>query len=269
MRLLATIKRVATLTFVTAITKGRMLVEGQNVSDIVMNTTGTQTNVSSPINGNSSSTGVTSPTVPVPESESVAPTKSPTRLTSSQQLDGMQGALVTSDCLFDDGNYPYAIDIFWSCGDERFNEPLRLHTFKRHSRSHSMVFADQLISYRDDKRLWFDAYNIPRCIRINDDDELQVTSSREQCAQFDFLPSDFENWHKIQDATTGRCLGLGAGSSCSSDRSTGGNECGGVDHRYLPLVVMEDCNSGLVFQFQTEAQDCSNGRSERPENACF
>ena len=77
----------------------------------------------------------------------------------------MQGALVTSDCLFDN-DYAYAIDIYWSCGDERFNNPLRLHTFKRHSRSHKMVFRDQLVTFRDNQ-LWFDAYNIPRCIEID------------------------------------------------------------------------------------------------------
>ena len=264
---LATIRRVSILTFIAAIgTKGPLLVKGQNVSDLLVNITQTN-NASSPIFGNSSSLDVASTPLSMPGS--LAPTQSPTLPSSFQQLDGMQGALVTSDCLFDDGNYPYAIDIFWSCGDERFNEPLRLHTFKRHSRSHSMIFADQLITYRDDKRLWFDAYNIPRCIRIYGDDELQVTSSREQCTKFEFLPSSNEDEHKIQDATTGRCMGLGGGTSCNSDRSTGGNECGGVDHRYLPLVMMEDCDSGLVFRFQTEAEDCSNGRSERPENACF
>ena len=37
-------------------------------------------------------------------------------------LDGQQGALVTSDCLY--GTYTYAIDILLSCGNERLDDEL-------------------------------------------------------------------------------------------------------------------------------------------------
>ena len=234
------------------------------------------TNSSSQLVGNTSAFNIstsTTTTTTAPTQQQPPSLPSPT----SSPLDGMQGALVTSDCLFEDGNYPYAVDIFWSCGDERFHQPLRLHTFKRHSRSHKLVFADQSITYRDGGRLWFDSYPIARCIRVvvdgddDDDDEfLQLSTNRQQCTQFDFLPTPGGggNGYRLQDVATGRCMGLGTTTSCSSDRSTGGSECGGVDHRFLPLV-MGDSSAGLVFRFETEAQDCSNGRNERPENACF
>ena len=74
---------------------------------------------------------------------------------SGPDYTGMQGALVTTDCMF--GDYPYAVDILLSCGDERFGEALRLHTFKRHAHDHRTIFADQRLTYRDD-RLWFDGY---------------------------------------------------------------------------------------------------------------
>ncbi|CAB9516336.1 unknown protein [Seminavis robusta] len=235
------------------------------------------TGMSMSLNGTTSNSTSNSMT-----SNSITPTPTPSTAPSTTYslLEGMQGALVTRDCLFANGvyQYPYAIDIFWSCGDERFQEPLRLHTFKRHSRPHKLVFADQLLTYRDQQRLWFDAYNIPRCIRVMQDDDknsLQVTSNADACASFDFLPilqSDNIQYYHIQEISTGKCMGLGSGNDCNSDESTGGSECGGVDHRFLPLVLMEDScntNSALAFAFETQAQDCANNRQEFPANSCF
>lgn len=205
------------------------------------------------------------------------PSQSPTTTATTQQLlssllDGMQGAIVTYDCIFEQ-DYPYAIDIFWSCGDEKFNRPLRLHTLKKHSQSHKLIFADQLVSYRDNGRLWFDAYNTPRCIRVDDSNDLRLSTSRNDCNQFDLLNADEDNNNNfdsfyIQDRSTGHCMGLGSSVACDSDQSTGGSECGGRDHRFLPLVMMPNCLSDkvLTFRFETEAQECPN---ERPENACF
>ena len=54
----------------------------------------------------------------------------------------MSGALITSNCMYE--SYTYAVDILLSCGDERFDEVLRLHTFKRHAWEHKKVFRDQI-----------------------------------------------------------------------------------------------------------------------------
>ena len=80
-------------------------------------------------------------------------------------LDGSQGALVTRDCLFQN-DYAYALDILLSCGSERFNADLRLHTFKRHARADRRVFNDQLVTYRSGGQLWFDEYSTPRCVQV-------------------------------------------------------------------------------------------------------
>lgn len=186
---------------------------------------------------------------------------SPSLRPSTLSLEGMSGALVTSDCLFQD--YAYAIDIFWSCGDERFNNPLRLHTFKRHSYQHQLIFADQLITYRN-HYLWFEEYSRPRCISVGDDGELMLETSESDCNEFIFV----SNNAYIQDAATGECITLGEGVSCEDDRSTGGSECDGVDHRYLPLA-MGPCDNALAFEFQSIAEDCSNGENEYPGNSCF
>jgi hypothetical protein len=186
---------------------------------------------------------------------------------SSIALDARQGALVTSDCLYDN-DYPYAMDIYWSCGDEHFDEPLRLHTWKRHSRSHKRIFADQFVTHREGG-LWFDAYGAPpRCIQAIGQ-ELFVTT--DECSLFELIPAatstSTANAYRFRDATTRLCMGTGA---CDSDRSTGGSECGGVDHRFLPLIMVEDCdNTALVFRFESEAQDCANSQEELPEDSCF
>ena len=127
-----------------------------------------------------------------------------------------------------------------------------------------MVFRDQLVTYRDNQ-LWFDAYNIPRCIQV-EGDELHLSSIDSDCTIFELLSTSVSDF-LIQDASTGNCMGLG-GANCNSDRSTGGRECGSVDHRYLPLE-MGNCNDALRLRFETEAQDCANNEDERPENACF
>ena len=172
------------------------------------------------------------------------PSSNPTSPPSEVVLyDGLSGALVTYDCLFEN-DYPYAIDIYWSCGDERFNNALRLHTFKRHSYEHRKIFADQLLQYFN-KRLWFKEYNPPRCIAVDEESgRLTLRTAPQECNEFQFLldgddldgstptPSAY-----IQEVSTEQCLTLGTGVTCNDDRSTGGSECGGVDHRFLPLVV--------------------------------
>jgi hypothetical protein len=205
--------------------------------------------------------------IPLATTPSLAPSS---EVLSTQQpvLLVVQCALVTSDCLFDE-DYPYAIDTHWSCGDEQFDKPLRLHTWKRHSHSHQRIFADQLVTYRENGGLWFDAYSIPRCIQVIGQ-ELFVTAAAEACSTFGFLPNMDSNSYRIQQASTGRCMGLGTDATCESDRSTGGSECGGVDHRFLPLVMMEDCDSmALAFRLETKAQECNNNEDELPRNSCF
>lgn len=189
-----------------------------------------------------------------PTARTHASTRNPTP--TPLPLDGRKGALVTDNCQFRD--YSYAIDIEYSCGVERFNQPVRLHTFKRHSYSHKRVFNDQLLSYRN-SHLWFDEYSTPRCIVIRNSGEFRLDTSG--CSLVKFVPRD--EGHLLR--YNGQCAGLGQGASCNSDRSTGGNECGGIDHRFLPLV-MTDCSEGLIFRFETRAEGCSN---EFPENACF
>ena len=224
---------------------------------------------------------------PIPEPAEDADNSS-SSLSLSGSFDGMKGAIVTNDCIYNDGDYPYAIDIFWSCGSEQFNEPLRLHTFKRHSYSHKRIFNDQLITYRN-KQLWFENYDTPRCIRINEEGELLLTNDSSYCSLFTFISArgqdqqhneEFYITSSIDDGTTTttQCLGLGNDDTvnCNSDRSTGGNECGGIDHRYLPLVMkMNDCDDldstkPLRFHFEIQAQDCSNNKNEYPNNdLCF
>ena len=72
----------------------------------------------------------------------------------------------------------------------------------------------------------------------------------------------------IQTSGIAECVTLGSGTNCNDDRSTGGRECGGVDHRYLPLRIGY-CSEALVFQFESRAEDCTNGRTEYPDNQCF
>ena len=181
----------------------------------------------------------------------------------------IEGALVTNDCLFQ-SDYGYAIDIFWSCGDERFNEPLRLHTFKRHSLSHQLVFADQLITYDSSEQLlWFEQYNDPRCVQIaaGGTNEWRVTTETSQCTRVRFVEQNItanKSSFWIQDVETELCA---ATTFCDDDESTGGSECGGIDHRFLPLR-MDKCQQGaaLTFSFATVADLCPN---ERPGNSCF
>lgn len=166
---------------------------------------------------------------------------------------------MTYDCLFQD--YGYAIDIYWSCGDERFGNALRLHTFKRHSQSHRLIFADQKITFRDGI-LWFQEYSTPRCIQIRNG-ELYLRSSSSNCDNF--VLDGSESNFKVRRVGAGDCVRT---TNCNNDESTGGEECGGLDHRFLPLE-MGSCNNALKFRFRTRAEDCTNGRGEYPENACF
>jgi len=197
---------------------------------------------------------------------------------SCSSVNEMQGALVTSDCLFRD--YSYAIDIFLSCGSERFNDDLRLHTFKRHAFSHAKVFTDQLLTYRD-RQLWFDAYNQARCIQIASNGDLRLSTNVNTCAEINFVMplqsllalneannnDDSQTLYLLRETATGRCLALGSNANCDSDRSTGGSECGGIDHRFLPLAMVDDCeDNALLFRFQQDADFCSG---EFPSNACF
>jgi hypothetical protein len=77
-----------------------------------------------------------------------------------------------------------------------------------------------------------------------------------------------ENSFNIRQDVTGNCITLGSSSvDCNDDRSTGGSECGGVAHRYLPLG-MGSCDDALSFRFETKAEDCTNG-DEFPGNSCF
>lgn len=193
------------------------------------------------------------------EAPDTAGTPGATESGGAVPLDGEQGALVTTDCLYED--YEYAVDILLSCGAERFGEPLRLHTFKRHALDHGRVFNDQLLAHRDG-RLWFDAYTPPRCVRVDASGRLVLSADPSACTAVVFAPAEEGHW--LQDASTGRCAGLGT-AACSDHRSTGGRECGGVDHRYLPLS-MGDCSEALAFRFVSEARACAG---EYPADACF
>ena len=176
-----------------------------------------------------------------------------------EYLSSKKGALVTADCKFED--YSYAIDILLSCGSEELGDALRLHTFKKHAHDHRKVFNDQLLTYRDG-RLWFDAYDPPLCVKTNNDQQLGLSDQTQACSMFDLI----EDGHTfiIQNRNSGFCAGLG-GSSCESHRPTGGYECGGISHRYLPLVF-GDCDNALRFTWKEQADICTN---EYPRNACF
>lgn len=132
-----------------------------------------------------------------------------------QETEVSQGALVTSDCLFE--GYTYAIDILLSCGDERFDDVLRLHTFKRHSHDHSKIFNDQLITYKN-RQLWFDAYDIPRCIEISNN-KLYLSTSENECSNFELV--DAQQNYFIREVETETCITLGI-SSCEQHQSTEG-----------------------------------------------
>ena len=170
-----------------------------------------------------------------------------------------EGAVVTEDCTYED--YPYAVDILLSCGSERFGSELRLHTFKRHSHAHARVFNDQRITHRD-QQLWFDGYSQPRCIRFATDGQLMLESDETRCSTVALNPT--AGGFRIAEPATGRCAGLGT-AQCGDHAFTGGRECGGTDHRYLPLT-MGDCDAALSFRIETDAQACE---AEYPEAACF
>ena len=170
-----------------------------------------------------------------------------------------EGAIVTEDCTYED--YPYAVDILLSCGSERFGSELRLHTFKRHSHAHARVFNDQRITHRE-QQLWFDGYAQPRCIRFSADGRLMLESDGMRCSTVALTPTS--DGFRIAEPATGRCAGLGT-AECRDHAFTGGRECGGTDHRYLPLT-MGDCGAALSFRIETGAQACA---AEYPESVCF
>ena len=170
-----------------------------------------------------------------------------------------EGAIVTRDCMYE--TYPYAIDILLSCGSERFDAALRLHTLKRHSHDHRKVFADQRIAHRD-QQLWFDGYGVARCVRFAEEGRLMLETDAAQCSTVALQP--LIDGFRLSDPATGRCAGLGD-AQCEDHAFTGGRECGGTDHRYLPLL-MGNCDAALTFGVQTEAQNCSD---EYPDPTCF
>ncbi|MEC8193511.1 MAG: hypothetical protein VX127_12300 [Myxococcota bacterium] len=170
-----------------------------------------------------------------------------------------EGALVTEHCTYE--GYPYAVDILLSCGSERFGSELRLHTFKRHSHAHAQVFNDQRIRHRDNQ-LWFDGYSQPRCIRFAPNGRLMLDTDGARCSTVALNPTS--DGFQIAEPATGRCAGLGT-AECSDHVFTGGRECGGIDHRYLPLT-MGDCDNALSFRVELNAQACA---AEYPESACF
>ena len=174
-------------------------------------------------------------------------------------FEGRQGALVTSNCQFED--YHYAVDILLSCGNERFNSELRLHTFKRHSYDHKQVFNDQRITFRN-QHLWFDGYDTPRCIRVNNARQFVLATEAHGCASFALVGT--QDSFSIADSDTGLCATLG-GAACDAHQSTGGFECGGREHRFLPLT-MADCARALQFRFENMTEGCPN---EFPQNDCF
>ena len=173
--------------------------------------------------------------------------------------EGQEGAIVTSDCTY--SGYAYAIDILLSCGNERFDDELRLHTFKRHAYDHRRVFNDQRLTYRQNQ-LWFDGYNAPRCMTVDEQGDLLLSLQEQSCATIRLDP--IGDQFQVIDAETGRCLGLG-GAVCEDHQWTGGLECGGIEHRYLPLQ-MGSCENALAFQFESVADSCGG---EYPEESCF
>lgn len=211
--------------------------------------------------GNDADDDPSSSTPPVTGGDSAdpAPDSAADPPESDRPLDGAEGAIVTADCTFRD--YEYAIDILLSCGDERFGEELRLHTFKRHAHDHRKVFNDQRLTHRDGQ-LWFDGYSTPRCVVIDTRGRLQLSTDAERCAPLVFQPQG--DGHRLAEASGGRCAGLASGS-CDDHASTGGRECGGISHRYLPLA-MGPCSSALTFRFEADAGACDG---EYPRDACF
>ena len=169
------------------------------------------------------------------------------------------GAFVTEDCTYE--GYPYAIDILLSCGDERFGAELRLHTFKRHAYAHRTVFADQRITLRDGQ-LWFDGYSPPRCVRIDSSQRLMLESSASRCSTLALHPVG--SVYRLTEPASGLCAGLGV-AQCDDHAFTGGRECGGIDHRYLPLRF-GSCDSALGFRVATQADECP---AEFPAAECF
>lgn len=121
------------------------------------------------------------------------------------------------------------------------------------------------MSYRDGI-LWFEEYSTSRCIVVANG-ELKLSTSASQCQNFNLAAVSTAQF-TIQTNGSGECVTLGSGTNCDDDRSTGGRECGGVDHRYLPLRI-GSCSEALTFQFESTAEDCTNGRTEYPGNACF
>ena len=122
------------------------------------------------------------------------------------------------------------------------------------------------------KILFFDEYDTSRCVSIDDDGDLRLNSASSQCDEFNLVVSE-ENGNDekfyIQLLSTGECFTMGDGVGCNDDRSTGGNECSGVDHRFLPLKMGSCNNQALSFQFETKAEDCANGQNEYPSSSCF
>jgi hypothetical protein len=191
---------------------------------------------------NSPTVAPTDPPVPV---VTPAPTNTPTtRMTWT-------GALVSSDCTYSD--YPYALDIEYSCGSERFNQPLRMHTFKRNRQRR--IYSDQLITYKTDGTLWYESYNSPRCIYINNSNRLRLTTSENRCDNFDLTS---QGW--LKDINSGLCASM---ESCDELKFTGGYECDDVRHYYLDIEMTNCDNLSTKFEVREDADFCAN------QNGCF
>ena len=127
--------------------------------------------------------------------------------------------------------------------------------------SHTQIFNDQRLSVRDG-RLWFEAYEPPRCILVDEQGQLGLSTRSQACNRWRFLPH--AGGFRLQHQTTAQCVGLGS-TPCTAHRWTGGVECGGIEHRYLPLA-MGACIDGLTFQRQARVLGWAN---EYPDATCF
>lgn len=200
----------------------------------------------------------TSPSVTPTRKPSTAPTPAPTPAPAPQSW---TGALVTSNCVY--AGYDYAIDVYWSCGSEQWDRPLRLHTYKRHSYSDRAVFADQLITMRGGGQLWFDSYSTPRCVVADSAGDLQLSTSSGACTRFALSATATAGRYELKSGN--RCVVIT--TSCGNRGWTGGRECGGVLHMYLP-IRLQACSPATTttFWISTQADYCA---SEYPGSSCF
>ena len=213
----------------------------------------------------------TSPTTPPPSldptpSPTPAPTPPPTRPptlgpTPAPVPQSWTGALVTAGCVYE--GYEYAIDVYWSCGSEQWGQPLRLHTYKRHAYPDRAIFADQLITMRSGGQLWFDSYSTPRCVAVDSAGELQLRTWGGACTSFVLSSAATAGQYELKSG--GRCVVITA--NCWDRGWTGGRECGGVLHMYLPIQLQAcSATTTTTFRISTQADYCAG---EFPGSGCF